>query len=137
MTLFPMRFYRPRNLPSLEIYPRVEPYETESNFYGPRFLTRKDGGALNRATYNHNTLLKRQKRSPLFFGRSYGYGGYGRGFGSDYGYGGYGGYGYGGRGYGYGGYGYGGGGRRLLRAGLIVGGAAFAGGFLGGRLRGK
>ena len=89
--------------------------------------------------------LKRNKRSPLFglfrrrgFGYGgYGYGGYGRSFGGGYGYGGYGrsfggGYGYGG--YGYGGYGGGYGRGRLLRAGLVVGGAALAGGLIGSRL---
>ena len=88
---------------------------------------------------------RRMKRSPLFFGRWGGYGGgygYGRsfgGYGGGYGYGrSYGGYGrsfgggYGYGGYGYGGYGgYGGGNGRLLRAGLVVGGAALAGGLIG------
>jgi len=90
-------------------------------------------------------ILKRSKRSPepkpLFglFRRGYYGGGYGygyRSFGGGYGYGGYGrcfgcgGYG----GYGYRGYGNG----RLLRAGLVVGGAALAGGLIGGAIgRGK
>ena len=97
-----------------------------------------------------NALLTRNKRSPepkpfFGFGRRYGYYSqpysygysYGRGFG-----GGYGGYGYRSFG-GYGGYsgygGYGGFGRgRLLRAGLVVGGAALAGGLIGSALgRGK
>ena len=96
-------------------------------------------------TSTSNEPLKRNKRSPApkpFFGlfrrRGFGYGyGY-RSFGGGYGYGGYG-RSFGG-GYGYGGYGYGGGyGRgRLLRAGLVVGGAALAGGLIGGAIgRGK
>ena len=135
-------------------------YKGNKILFGQPLLINNGDATSGYATSANKNVLIRNKRSPEpkpfgFFRRSGYYGGYGgyggygysqpynygyrystgRGFGAGYGsgYRGYGGYGYGG--YGNGGYGYGRG--RLLRAAVVVGGAALAGGLIGSSLRGK